>query len=59
MGGGQHGGGMGGGRSGGGMGGGRSGGGMRQGGGQGGTPSDRSGLFERASFKQKFVLTNN
>ena len=57
------GGGMGGGRSGGGMGGGmgggRSGGGMRQGGGQGGAPSDRSGLFDRVSFKQKFVLTNN
>ncbi|MEI6143819.1 MAG: hypothetical protein WCP85_31360 [Mariniphaga sp.] len=50
---------MGGGQHGGGMGGGRSGGGMRQGGGQGGTPSDRSGLFERASFKQKFVLTKN
>jgi hypothetical protein len=54
MGGGRSGGGMGG-----GMGGGRSGGGMRQGGGQGGAPSDRSGLFDRVSFKQKFVLTNN
>ncbi len=56
--GGRMGGGMGGGRSGGGMGGGRSGGGMRQGG-QGGGYSDRSGLLERASFKQKFVLTKN
>ena len=58
MGGGRMGGGMGGGRSGGGMGGGRSGGGMRSGGYEG-SQSDRSGLFEKASFKQKFVLTNN
>ena len=58
----EMGGGMGGGRSGGGMGGGMGGGrsgGMRQGGGQGGPTSDRSGLFDRVSFKQKFVLTNN
>ena len=50
-------GGMGGGGMGGGMGG-RSGGGMRQGG-QGGGYSDRSGLMERASFKQKFILTKD
>ncbi len=60
MGGGSEGGGMGGGmdggRSGGGMGGGRSGGGIRQSG-NGDAYSDRRGLLERASFKQKFVLT--
>jgi len=49
------GGGMGGGM--GGMGGGRQGGGMQRGGGHSGSgPGDRSGLFEKVSFKQKFRL---
>ena len=53
-------GGMGGGRSGGRMGGGRSGGGMSRGGGYSENGSgDRSSLFEKASFKQKFTLAKN
>jgi len=47
-------GGMGGGR--GGMGGGRQGGGMSRGGGNGGGFADRSGMYDRATFKQKFTL---
>ena len=62
MGGGMEGGGMGGGRSGGGrggMGGGR--GGMSRGGGgySNGGSGDRSGMFEKVSFKQKFTLSKN
>lgn len=60
MGGGRQGGGMGGGRSGGRMGGGGQGGGMQHEGGNGGNvPGDRSALFEKVSFKQKFTLSKN
>lgn len=61
MGGQMQGGGMGGGRSGGGrggMGGGRQGG-MSRGGNSGNSPVDRSGLFEKVSFKQKFTLSKH
>lgn len=40
------------------MGGGRMGGGMSRGGGNGGGFADRSGMFERATFKQKFTLVS-
>jgi len=60
MGGSHQGGGMGGGRSGGGMGGGRQGGGMpREGSYNGNGSGDRSSLFEKVSFKQKFTLTKD